>query len=129
MHHRYLAPDGLAVGSTKCKWRGQMRRIIMALALLASTSISSVAASANADLVCLAGGAENDLKCDYGNLEQCRATASGGLGYCVTNPAYASSAYAGLRGTAMSAVDDLSGRLKQTKLLLRSRVHRPEFAR
>jgi hypothetical protein len=32
------------------------------------------------------------------NVEQCRATASGGLGYCVMNPAYSSNAYASYRG-------------------------------
>ena len=47
---------------------------------------------------CLAGGQNNAIQCDYANLEQCQATASGGLGYCVTNPGYPSDAYASHRG-------------------------------
>jgi hypothetical protein len=39
--------------------------------------------------ICLAGGNENSLRCDFATLEQCQASASGGLGYCVANPATA----------------------------------------
>jgi hypothetical protein len=48
--------------------------------------------------VCLAGGSNDAVQCDYVNVEQCPATASGGLGYCVMNPAYSSNAYASYRG-------------------------------
>ena len=57
-------------------------------------------AGAEAHPVCLAGGENNALQCEYANLEQCRATASGGLGYCVMNPTYTPSAYARYEGAA-----------------------------
>jgi uncharacterized low-complexity protein len=75
-----------------------MRRFLMVLApLLTSACIFSVATPAGAETypICLATDA---LQCDYANLEQCRATASGGLGDCVTNPGYTSSAHASYRG-------------------------------
>ena len=78
-----------------------MRRFLIALApVLASACIFSAATPAGAETypVCLAGGTTDALRCDYANLEQCRATASGGLGYCVTNPGYTSNAYASYRG-------------------------------
>jgi hypothetical protein len=48
-------------------------------------------AFAQADSVCLSGGSDNSLRCDYSGMEECRMAASGGLGYCVSNP-FASSA-------------------------------------
>jgi len=78
-----------------------MRRFLMVLApLLTSACIFSGATQASAETypVCLAGGAANALLCDYANLAQCQATASGGLGYFVTNPGYTSNAYASYRG-------------------------------
>jgi len=47
--------------------------------------------------VCLAGGTTDARLCDYATIAQCQATASGGLGYCVTNPEYSSNAYASYR--------------------------------
>jgi Protein of unknown function (DUF3551) len=66
---------------------------LMALVTLASIFIEAAPARAEYP-VCLAGGENNALQCEYVNLEQCRATASGGLGYCVMNPTDTSSAYA-----------------------------------
>ena len=62
-----------------------MRRLLVSLT---AASLISPAKFAVAGPVCLAGGEDNALLCDYANLNQCRATASGGLGYCVRNPAY-----------------------------------------
>ena len=72
---------------------------LIALLTLASISIAAAPARAEAHPVCLAGGENNALQCEYANLEQCRATASGGLGYCVMNPTYRS-AYARYEGAA-----------------------------
>jgi hypothetical protein len=77
-----------------------MPRFQIALAaLLTSTSIFYLATQASAESypVCLAGGADDTLRCDYANLEQCRASASGGLGSCVANLAYTSKSYASYR--------------------------------
>jgi len=77
-----------------------MRRFLAVLApLLASACIDGMATPARAETypVCLAGGSANTLECEYATLAQCKATASGGLGYCITNPGYALSAYASYR--------------------------------
>jgi len=73
---------------------------LIALLTLASISIAAAPARAEAHPVCLAGGENNALQCEYATLGQCRATASGGLGYCVMNTTYASSAYARYEGAA-----------------------------
>src|SRR6516165_6254083 len=73
---------------------------LIALLTLASISIAAAPARAEAHPVCLAGGENNALQCEYATLGQCRATASGGLGYCVMNPTYASGAYARYEGAA-----------------------------
>jgi len=84
-----------------------MRRYLIALAAFAiSASIPGLArAVPEAYPVCLAGGSADALRCDYTNLEQCRATASGGLGYCVSNPAYTSNPYAGYRHAGKRVLD------------------------
>jgi hypothetical protein len=60
-----------------------MRRTPVALIVLVS-SVSALSsanpATAASYPVCLAGGSDNALRCDYANFEECRATASGGLG-------------------------------------------------
>jgi hypothetical protein len=74
-----------------------MRRVPILLAtLLTSVFIYGATGPARAEAapVCLAGGSANTLECDYTTLAQCEATAAGGLGYCVTSPGYALSAYA-----------------------------------
>src|SRR6516165_2584736 len=73
---------------------------LMALLTLASIFIAAVPARAESNPFCLAGGEDNALRCEYTTLEQCRATASGGLGYCVMNPASTFSAYARYNGAA-----------------------------
>ena len=88
-------------GAMKKEWSDEMRRFHIALAaLLASMWIFSVATPAGAATypVCLAGGNADAVLCDYANLAQCRATASGAGGYCVTNPEYTFNAYASYRG-------------------------------
>ena len=37
--------------------------------------------------ICLTGGEANSLRCEFSSLEQCQASAPGGLGYCIRNPA------------------------------------------
>jgi hypothetical protein len=75
-----------------------MRRTPIALLMLASSaSALSPATSAMADPVCLSGGSDNSLRCDYTSFDQCRASASGGLGYCVANPASVFNAQASYR--------------------------------
>jgi hypothetical protein len=77
-----------------------MRRSLTSLAaLLAVACINGGATPAHAETypVCLAGGSANALECDYASFAQCRATASGGLGYCVTNPGSTLGAYASYR--------------------------------
>jgi hypothetical protein len=89
--------------STTNEWRGEMRRFPITLAaLLVSACIFSLATPAGASTypVCLTGGTSDATLCDYANLAQCQATASGGLGSCVTNPEYVSKAYASYRGAA-----------------------------
>jgi len=73
---------------------------VMAFLTLASIFIAAAPARAESYPVCLAGGENNASQCEYANLEQCRATASGGLGYCVVNPVYTSDAYAHYNGAA-----------------------------
>ena len=64
----------------------------------ARVSTNATPAGAATYPVCLAGGTNDAIWCDYATFEQCKATASGGLGYCVTNPGYTSNAYASYRG-------------------------------
>ena len=78
-----------------------MRRFLIVLApLLTAACFFSEPTQAAAETypVCLVGGTTDARLCDYATLAQCQATASGGLGYCVTNPASSSNAYASYRG-------------------------------
>jgi hypothetical protein len=88
----------------KDKRRDEMRRTPVALIVLVSSVIvlsSANPAKAASYPVCLAGGSDNALRCDYANFEECRATASGGLGYCVANPMSVFNAHASYRGSAL----------------------------
>jgi Protein of unknown function (DUF3551) len=70
------------------------------IAFLTLAGIFAVATPARAEAsVCLAGD-DNEPQCIYSSLEQCQATASGGLGYCVTKPAFVSGTYAKYNGAA-----------------------------
>jgi Protein of unknown function (DUF3551) len=59
-------------------------------------------ASAESYPVCLAGGETNSIRCEFANAEQCRASAAGGAGYCVRNPAYSAAKDA----TGLAQTDD-----------------------
>jgi hypothetical protein len=77
-----------------------MRRLVntlVAVFLAASVPTEVALASGEPDRVCLSGGDSNSLRCDFASFGQCRASASGGLGYCVTNPVFVSNAYAKYR--------------------------------
>ena len=79
---------------TKVQMKDSMRcgLFLPAVLLVVWTAVDSTTlAHAQSDSVCLSDGSDNSLRCDYSSMEQCRATASGGLGYCVSNP-FASSA-------------------------------------
>ena len=70
-----------------------MRRVlVIGAAILASASsfVFAMPASAITYPFCLAGGESDALQCEYATLGQCQAAASGGLGDCITNPAYIS---------------------------------------
>jgi len=83
-----------------------MRRTPIALiALVTSVSALSFATPARAASVCLAGGSDNALRCDYASFEQCRASASGGLGYCVGDPTSSFNAPASYRGSGKRVID------------------------
>ena len=65
-----------------------MRRIVLGLltAIPGALSVSVLPAAAAEYPVCLVGGASDQVRCEFDNVEQCRATASGGIGYCAANP-------------------------------------------
>jgi hypothetical protein len=60
------------------------------LTLASIFTVATTPARAESNSVCLAGD-DNEPQCQYTTLEQCRAAASGGLGYCVTAPTFVSS--------------------------------------
>jgi Protein of unknown function (DUF3551) len=72
---------------------------LIAFLTLASIVTVGTPARAAANTVCLAGD-DNEPQCNYASLEQCRAAASGGLGYCVTQPTFVSDTYAKYNGAA-----------------------------
>jgi len=79
-----------------------MRRTpIASIVLVSSISVLNSANLARAASypVCLAGGSNNALRCNYANFEKCRTSASGGLGYCVENPASVFNAHASYVGS------------------------------
>jgi len=85
-----------------------MRRTpIVLIVLVSSVSVLNLVTPAGAasNSVSLAGGSDNSLRCDYASFEECRASASGGLGYCVANPASAFDAQASYRGSGKLIID------------------------
>jgi hypothetical protein len=77
---------GRDISCLKDKRIDEMRRKPVAvIVLVSSVSVFNLATPARAasDPVCLTGGSDNALRCDFANFEECRATASGGLGYFV----------------------------------------------
>jgi Protein of unknown function (DUF3551) len=76
-----------------------------ALAVLVSALGTALPAGAASYPVCLSGGSNNALRCNYANFEECRASASGGLGYCVANPASAFNAQTAYRRSGKIIID------------------------
>jgi hypothetical protein len=74
---------------------------IALVAFLSLAGIFTVGTPAHAasNTVCLAGP-DNEPQCDYASLVQCQAAASGGLGYCVTQPTFVSETYPKYNGAA-----------------------------
>jgi hypothetical protein len=56
--------------------------------------------------ICLTGGDSNTLRCEFSSLEQCQASASGGLGYCIRNPAVAAMPWPAPVGHRQPRADD-----------------------
>jgi Protein of unknown function (DUF3551) len=79
------------------------RTAVAMIVFVGSVSVLSLAmpASAASYPVCPAGGSDNALRCEYPNFEECSATASGGLGYCVRNLESVLDAHASYRGSAL----------------------------
>jgi hypothetical protein len=75
------------------------RTTVVLIVLIGSVGALNLATPARAASypVCLAAGSDNALRCNYASFEECRATASGGLGYCVRNPESFLDAYASFR--------------------------------
>jgi hypothetical protein len=99
---------GRDISCLKGKRIDEMRRIPLALiVLVSSVSVLNLATPARAasDPVCLTGGSDNALRCDFANFEECRATASGCLGYFVRNPASLFNAHASYRESAKLIID------------------------
>jgi uncharacterized protein DUF3551 len=67
-----------------------MQNVLLALlTVIAAVVIAPGSAATAAEYpVCLFGGTSDQMQCEFVNVEQCRATASGGLGYCAANPAF-----------------------------------------
>jgi hypothetical protein len=69
------------------------------LPVLALAGLATVPpANAESYPVCLSGGSSDQTQCGFVSLAQCRATASGGLGNCTTDPAFRLRSYAKIRG-------------------------------
>ncbi len=75
--------------------------IVRMLTAVAFAGITAGApAKAEDHSVCLFGGRSDSMQCGSASLEQCQATAVGGLGYCTLNPAFGSSSFALYRQTS-----------------------------
>ena len=79
---------------------GMQRGLFLSAAVLALAGVFDCVTSSSAQSypVCLNGGSDNSMRCDFSSMQQCRATASGGLGYCEQNPlsANAKATYLGI---------------------------------
>ncbi|MEH2563244.1 hypothetical protein V1289_002871 [Bradyrhizobium sp. AZCC 2289] len=77
-------------------------RIPSFLPVLALASLATVPpAKAESYPVCLSGGSSDQKQCDFVSLAQCRATASGDLGYCTIDPTFRSRSYAQYKKPAL----------------------------
>ncbi len=87
----------------------QKALIIPALTLfcLVADALEFTAPSiAGAYPICLTGGDANSLRCEFSSLEQCQMSASGGLGYCIRNPAVAAMPWPAPVGHSQPRADD-----------------------
>ncbi len=101
----FLWPLSVTERKQQCQIIDHSQSIALAALLtLAGIFMVTTPASAESYPACLAGG-DNEVRCEYTNLEQCRAAASGGLGYCVINPASVSKAHASYRGAGNRIID------------------------
>ncbi len=67
--------------------RGIMQCILLAfIAVVGVSAATGCVAIAKEYPVCLIGGASDQRQCEFANIDQCQATASGGLGSCAPNP-------------------------------------------
>jgi Protein of unknown function (DUF3551) len=88
---------------------GMQRGLFFSAALLVLGGVFDCATSASAQSysqsysVCLNGGSDNSIRCGFSSMEQCRATASGGLGYCEQNPFAANAGVTDTRGRRLSS--------------------------
>jgi Protein of unknown function (DUF3551) len=84
-----------------------VRTHIALIVLVSVVSVLNQATSAMAASypVCLTGGSNNALRCNYTNFTECQASASGGLGYCVANPALVFNAHTSYRRSGKVIID------------------------
>jgi Protein of unknown function (DUF3551) len=84
---------------------GMQRGLLFSAALLVLGGIFDCAtpASAQSYPVCLDGGSDNSMRCEFSSMQECRATASGGLGYCEPNPCAANAGVTDPRGRRWSS--------------------------
>jgi Protein of unknown function (DUF3551) len=62
--------------------------VLAAVALAVATSPSASAQTATVYPWCVLQNGACSSDCSYATIEQCRATASGGVGFCYQNPAF-----------------------------------------
>lgn len=109
--HRTDSLDATSIGGNKM----QKALIFPALAALCLTTGSlelTTPSIAGAYPICLTGGDSNTLRCEFSSLEQCRASASGGLGSCVRNPAVAAMPWPAPVGHRQPRADDSANRMR-----------------
>lgn len=58
------------------------------LGALGALAVHGVRAEMPPFRYCMIGTPNMGMDCTFNNLEQCRMTASGGIGFCTENPAY-----------------------------------------
>lgn len=61
---------------------------VAGLGALGALSIHGARAEMPPFRYCMIGTPNMGMDCTFNNLEQCRMTASGGIGFCTENPAY-----------------------------------------
>jgi hypothetical protein len=79
---------------------GMRPNLFFSVVLLALGTAAVCATPASAQSVCLHEGSGDSPRCDYSSMQQCQATASGGLGYCEANPFTANASYGVRNGLA-----------------------------